>query len=114
FNGERFGVMAGVGFDALMIRDSSRRMKDRLGRAAYVYGSEEPETSLGGRRGARAETLPVVAIAAVAFVSLRVILRRWREAALITLSVAGEAAIFVCITALVDRERPDVMRLDEA
>lgn len=37
FNGERFGVMAGVGFDALMIRDSSRRMKDRLGRAAYVY-----------------------------------------------------------------------------
>jgi membrane-associated phospholipid phosphatase len=61
-----------------------------------------------------AETLPVVAIAAVAFVSLRVILRRWREAALIALAVAGEAAIFVCITAVVDRERPDVMRLDEA
>ena len=37
FNGERFGVMAGVGFDALMIEDASRRMKDRLGRAAYVY-----------------------------------------------------------------------------
>jgi diacylglycerol kinase family enzyme len=29
--------MAGVGFDALMIGDASRRMKDRLGRAAYVY-----------------------------------------------------------------------------
>ena len=37
FNGERFGVMAGVGFDALMIGDASRPMKDRLGRAAYVY-----------------------------------------------------------------------------
>ena len=37
FNGERFGVMAGVGFDASMIGDASRRMKDRLGRAAYVY-----------------------------------------------------------------------------
>jgi diacylglycerol kinase family enzyme len=37
FNGERFGVMAGVGFDALMIGDASRSMKDRLGRAAYVY-----------------------------------------------------------------------------
>src|SRR6478735_3125384 len=37
FNGERFGVMAGVGFDALMIGDASGRMKDRLGRAAYVY-----------------------------------------------------------------------------
>lgn len=36
-NGERFGVMAGVGFDALMIADASRSMKDRLGRVAYVY-----------------------------------------------------------------------------
>lgn len=37
FNGERFGVMAGVGFDALMIADASRTMKNRLGRVAYVY-----------------------------------------------------------------------------
>lgn len=36
-NGERFGVMAGVGFDAMMIGDASRSMKDRLGRVAYVY-----------------------------------------------------------------------------
>jgi len=37
FNGERFGVMAGVGFDALMIGDASRSLKDRLGRVAYIY-----------------------------------------------------------------------------
>ena len=36
FNGERFAVMAGVGFDALMIRDASGALKDRFGRAAYV------------------------------------------------------------------------------
>jgi diacylglycerol kinase (ATP) len=35
FNGERFGVMAGAGFDAAMIR-SADDLKDRLGRAAYV------------------------------------------------------------------------------
>jgi diacylglycerol kinase (ATP) len=35
-NGERFGVMAGVGADALMIRDADRGLKDRLGRSAYV------------------------------------------------------------------------------
>ena len=46
--------------------------------------------------------------------ALRLILRRWREAVLLVLAVAGEAAIFVCITAVVDRERPDVMHLDEA
>jgi undecaprenyl-diphosphatase len=59
-------------------------------------------------------TLTVVAIAAIAFVVLRLILRRWREGVLLVLAVAGEAAIFVCITAVVDRERPDVMRLDGA
>ena len=35
-NKERFGVMAGVGVDALMIRDADRGLKDRLGRGAYI------------------------------------------------------------------------------
>jgi YegS/Rv2252/BmrU family lipid kinase len=38
FNGERFAVMAGAGFDAAMIRDAGDRgLKDRFGRAAYVW-----------------------------------------------------------------------------
>ena len=36
-NGERFTVMAGCGFDALMIKDADRGLKDRFGRAAYVW-----------------------------------------------------------------------------
>jgi YegS/Rv2252/BmrU family lipid kinase len=36
-NGERFAVMAGAGFDALMIRDADGGLKDRIGRAAYVW-----------------------------------------------------------------------------
>lgn len=35
-NGERFGVMAGVGADAQMIQDADRGLKDRMGRGAYV------------------------------------------------------------------------------
>ena len=37
FNGERFAVMAGAGFDAAMIKGSDD-LKDRFGRAAYVMG----------------------------------------------------------------------------
>src|SRR5687767_4699949 len=33
--GERFGVMAGAGLDACMIRDADGTLKDRLGRIAY-------------------------------------------------------------------------------
>jgi diacylglycerol kinase (ATP) len=36
-NGEHFAVMAGAGFDARMIAEADRGMKDRLGRMAYLY-----------------------------------------------------------------------------
>jgi diacylglycerol kinase (ATP) len=36
-NGERFGVMAGTGLDALMIRDADAGLKDKIGRFAYVW-----------------------------------------------------------------------------
>ncbi|MGI5157889.1 diacylglycerol/lipid kinase family protein [Microbispora sp. CA-102843] len=36
-NGEHFAVMAGVGFDAEMIADADRGLKDRLGRFAYIW-----------------------------------------------------------------------------
>lgn len=35
FNGERFAVMAGAGFDATLVKEADE-LKDRLGRAAYV------------------------------------------------------------------------------
>jgi YegS/Rv2252/BmrU family lipid kinase len=37
FAGERFAVMAGAGLDAVMIKDADE-LKDRLGRAAYIFG----------------------------------------------------------------------------
>jgi len=42
FNGERFAVMAGAGFDAAMISDAGEGgLKERLGRAAYVWTASE-------------------------------------------------------------------------
>jgi diacylglycerol kinase (ATP) len=46
-NGERFTVMAGAGFDARMIAQADRGLKDRLGRAAYLYTGMR---NLGARR----------------------------------------------------------------
>ncbi|MEV0610137.1 diacylglycerol kinase family protein [Polymorphospora rubra] len=36
-NGEHFAVMAGAGFDAAMIGEADRDLKDRVGRLAYVW-----------------------------------------------------------------------------
>src|SRR4029077_7321531 len=42
FNGERFAVMAGAGFDAAMIRDAGEGgLKERLGRVAYLWTGSE-------------------------------------------------------------------------
>lgn len=41
FQGERFAVMAGVGFDAAMIRSADGGLKDRVGRVAYVWTGSE-------------------------------------------------------------------------
>jgi diacylglycerol kinase (ATP) len=42
FNGERFAVMAGAGFDAIMIRDAADGgLKERFGRVAYVWTGSE-------------------------------------------------------------------------
>jgi diacylglycerol kinase (ATP) len=38
-NGERFAVMAGVGFDAAMIRDAAPAIKRRFGSIAYVFSA---------------------------------------------------------------------------
>ncbi|MEO7261066.1 MAG: phosphatase PAP2 family protein [Jatrophihabitantaceae bacterium] len=61
-----------------------------------------------------AETLTVIAILAVAFVLLRLRLKRWREALFLAVSVIGEVTIFVSTTLLVDRARPPVRHLDSA
>jgi YegS/Rv2252/BmrU family lipid kinase len=41
FDGDPFAVMAGVGFDALMIRHADGSLKDRLGRVAYVWSGSK-------------------------------------------------------------------------
>jgi diacylglycerol kinase (ATP) len=46
-NGEHFGVMAGAGMDAIMIRDADGPLKQRLGRAAYFVTAAR---SVGLRR----------------------------------------------------------------
>ena len=46
-NSEHFTVMAGAGFDARMIAEADRGLKDRLGRAAYLYTGMK---NLGARR----------------------------------------------------------------
>jgi diacylglycerol kinase (ATP) len=86
--GERFGVMAGAGLDARMIRDADGTLKDRLGRLAYVWT---------GLKNARAPTFTA---------KIRVDGTQWYEgeASLVLAGNLGE--VFAGIEAFEDA-RPD-------
>jgi undecaprenyl-diphosphatase len=59
-------------------------------------------------------TLTVTALAVLATAAAALVWRRWREPMLVAVAVAGEVAIFLLVTLLVDRPRPPVRHLDEA
>jgi membrane-associated phospholipid phosphatase len=61
-----------------------------------------------------AETLTITILAVVAVAVAAWVWRRWREPMLVAAAVAGEVAIFLAVTLLVDRQRPPVKHLDAA
>ena len=60
------------------------------------------------------ETITVTVLAVVTVAITAWVWRRWREPMLVAVAVAGEVAIFLATTLLVDRRRPPVSHLDQA
>jgi membrane-associated phospholipid phosphatase len=56
----------------------------------------------------------IILSCAVAVVVVRLAVGRWREPLFLVGAVSGQALVFVLTTLLVDRERPDVEKLDPA
>ena len=74
----------------------------------------EPWTEITHLATFLAETITVIAAGLVAFVLLRLGLKRWREPLFLAVALIGEVTIFVSTTLLVDRARPPVKHLDSA
>jgi undecaprenyl-diphosphatase len=93
---------------------------DALGRAdlAVVRWLADHRTAwlnaVTGVLSAMASTKVVVAIGFLLALAAGLTWRRWREPAMLLITLLGEVAIFLSITALVDRPRPPVVRLDVA
>ena len=80
----------------------------------WFVGRRTPTwNSISGFFSEMASTMVVVGIAA-AVVLLEGIRRRWDAVRLLVAAMTGEVLIFLSITALVDRPRPDVPHLDSA
>ena len=94
-NDEHFAVMAGIGMDARMIRDADAGLKDRFGRAAYLWT---------GARSTRSSAVPT---------KVRVDGEPWFDGEATCVLVANVGSVVGGITAF-DDARPDDGRLDIA
>jgi YegS/Rv2252/BmrU family lipid kinase len=92
-NGEHFAVMAGCGFDARMLDDADGRLKNRFGRAAYVWT---------GAKHLREAAVPA---------RVRVDRHDWFSGELSCLLVGNVGSLFANMTVFEDA-RPDDGRLD--
>ena len=59
-NGERFAVMAGAGFDAIMMKEADRGLKDRLGQLAYVWTGTKAARARPVKMSIKVDGSPVV------------------------------------------------------
>jgi undecaprenyl-diphosphatase len=61
-----------------------------------------------------ADTIACIALLLVMVIVTRVWLGRWREPLALFAAIVGELLVFLIVTAVVQRDRPDVVRLDAA
>jgi undecaprenyl-diphosphatase len=59
-------------------------------------------------------TSTIVPLCLLAVVVLRLTLKRWREAFLVATVTLGQSVVFLCTTLAIDRDRPDVVKLDQS
>jgi undecaprenyl-diphosphatase len=90
----------------LTVEDDANRAFERsrtvAGNAATLWMSALGNTST------------IVPLCLLAAVVLRLVLHRWREAFLVMAVTLGQSVVFLLTTLSIDRERPDVDRLDQS
>ncbi len=108
-------VLVGLGWVlAKVVHDDGIGRAD-TGVSRWVAGERTPDLNDATEYTSEAGgTLTVTALAVLAVAFAAFAWRRWREPMLVAVAVAGEVAIFLVVTMLVDRERPPVRHLDEA
>lgn len=108
-------VLVGIGMALTRLDDLAEIRSDELGIVTWLVERRTPTMdSVTSFTSSLADTMTVVIGAAVAFVLLRLWLGRWRESIALVVAIVGELAIFMAVTASINRDRPPVPKLDEA
>jgi membrane-associated phospholipid phosphatase len=108
-------VLVGLGWLLSKVLSHDALGRDDVDVSRWLAGHRNHDLNeVTGLTTKLAETLTITVLAVVAVAVAAWAWRRWREPMTVAVAVAGEVAIFLMATLLVDRKRPPVGHLDAA
>jgi membrane-associated phospholipid phosphatase len=107
-------VVVWVGVGELVMRSDSIQARDQSVAEWFVDSRTATLDTLSALGSNLAATMVKVAVTAVLAIIMRLVWKRWREPLMMVVPLVLEASVFITVTYLVARPRPDVERLESS
>lgn len=107
-------VVVWVGVGELIMRSDSIKARDQSIAEWFVDSRTATLDTLSSLGSNLADTMVKIAVTAVLAIAMRLVWKRWREPLMMVVPLVLEASVFITVTYLVARPRPDVERLESS
>jgi len=107
-------VAVWVGVGELIMRSNSIQERDQSVAEWFVDSRTATLDTLSALGSNLADTMVKIAVTAVLAIAMRLVWKRWREPLMMVVPLVLEASVFITVTYLVARPRPDVERLESS
>ena len=109
------GLVAGLGLLVTKVLENTFPLADEDAVDRSLEAARTPvATAVSGFFSLVGSTGVIIGVMLVVAAVFRLAFGRWRESACLVLAVSAQALIFLLVTLLVARDRPDVVRLDSS
>jgi len=107
-------VVVWVGMGELILHSPSIQERDQSVAEWFVDSRTATLDTLSALGSNLAATMVKIAVTAVLAIIMRLVWKRWREPLMMVVPLVLEASVFITVTYIVSRPRPDVERLESS
>jgi len=107
-------VVVWVGIGEFITHSSSIQARDQSVAEWFVDTRTATLDTLSALGSNLAATMVKIAVTAVLAIIMRLVWKRWREPLMMVVPLVLEASVFITVTYIVSRPRPDVQRLESS
>jgi undecaprenyl-diphosphatase len=107
-------VVVWVGIGEMITHSTWIQARDQSVAEWFVDGRTATLDTMSAFGSNLSETLVKIALTAIVAIAMKVAWKRWREPLMMVVPLVLEASVFITVTTLVSRPRPDVKQLDSS